>query len=64
MKLIIRLQWLWFIGLVVFGIGVLLELSNGQLNASTLVIFIIYSVLYYLSSRQSDQKANRSSIQK
>jgi hypothetical protein len=60
MKIITKLKGLWFFSLVVFGIGVLLELSSGQLNLSTLIIFFIYCVLYFIASRQSDQKSNRS----
>jgi hypothetical protein len=60
MKLITKLKGLWFFSLVVFGIGVLLELSNDQLNVSTLIIFFIYCVLYFIASRKNDQKSNRS----
>lgn len=60
MKLITKLKGLWFFSFVVFGIGVLLDLSNGQLNLPTLFIFVIYSVLYFLASKNSDQKSNRS----
>lgn len=60
MKLIIKLKGLWFFCLVVFGIGVLLELSNNQLNLPTLFIFITYSVLYYIASRESEGKTDRS----
>jgi hypothetical protein len=60
MILITKLKGLWFFSLVVFGIGVLLELSNGQLNVSTLIIFFTYCILYFIASRQSDQKSDRS----
>lgn len=60
MKLITKLKGLWFFSFVVFGIGVLLDLSNDQLNLPTLLIFVIYSVLYFLASKNSDQKSNRS----
>ncbi|MFD2444846.1 hypothetical protein ACFSO7_12820 [Bacillus sp. CGMCC 1.16607] len=60
MKLITKLKGLWFFSFVIFGIGVLLDLSNGQLHLPTLFIFIIYSILYFIASKQSDQKTNRS----
>jgi hypothetical protein len=55
MKLITRLRGLWFFCFIVFGIGVLLELSQNQLNFSTLLIFFMYSVLYFIASKQNDQ---------
>jgi hypothetical protein len=60
MKIIIRLKGLWFFSLVVFGIGVLLELSNGELNGSTLIVFFIYCILYYIASWHSDRKSDKS----
>lgn len=60
MKLITKLQSLWFFGFIVFGIGVLIELSNNQLNLFTLSVFGVYTVLYYLASKHNDQKTNSS----
>jgi hypothetical protein len=59
MKLITKLQSLWFFGLIVFGIGVLLELNNKELNLSTLIVFTIYCVLYFIASSQNDQKSKQ-----
>jgi hypothetical protein len=59
MKLITKLQSLWFFGLIVFGIGVLLELNNKELNLSTLIVFMIYCVLYFIASSQNDQKSKQ-----
>jgi hypothetical protein len=60
MKLITKLQSLWFFGFIVFGIGVLIELSNHQLNLFTLSVFGVYTVLYYLASKNNDRKTNSS----
>jgi hypothetical protein len=60
MKLITKLQSLWFFGFIVFGIGVLIELSNHQLNLFTLTVFGVYTVLYYIASKRNDQKTNSS----
>jgi hypothetical protein len=60
MKLITKLQSLWFFGFIVFGIGVLIELSNHQLNLFTLSVFGLYTVLYYLASKNNDRKTNSS----
>lgn len=56
MRLIKRLEWLWFFGLVVFGIGVLLDLVNRHLYFPTLLIFIMYCVLYYLASSKNKEE--------
>ncbi|HLO12100.1 MAG TPA: hypothetical protein VK190_07705 [Pseudoneobacillus sp.] len=58
MKLITKLEGLWFFSLVVFGIGVLLDLMNKQLYLPTLFIFFTYCILYYLASSKKDGNSN------
>ncbi|HYK74650.1 MAG TPA: hypothetical protein VEV44_16265 [Pseudoneobacillus sp.] len=58
MRLIKKLEGLWFFCLVVFGIGVLLDVLNNQLYFPTLFIFITYCILYYLASSKKDRNSN------
>jgi hypothetical protein len=60
MKLIKKLQTLWFYSFIIFGIGILLELKDNQLNVGTLLIFIMYSVLYYLASTYNEKESKTS----
>jgi hypothetical protein len=59
MKLITKLEGLWFFSLIVFGIGVLLDVINKHLYYPTLFTFITYCILYYLAASSKRERNNK-----